>query len=214
MARSVASRTWVVSIVAIAALMVITLGGCSNGGHSTAGASQSPASQSSSPPSQSTSLHMTKTHVSHRLHYQMSYPSGWTLKSATQTSVHGQQGGGRGDPTVDEYDSPGPAAVVVSSEKLPAGMTGQQWLRAYATGGPPTACWPPAAQWGKLKIAGHTARLHGGLVWCNFIEAVTVADGRGYVFTGSPSTHCCHTFSQDTLMAFLATVRFPGDGTA
>jgi hypothetical protein len=211
MIGSKASKTWVVSILAIAALMVITLGGCSNGAHSTT----DPTHTQTTPTASSVSpAGLTQTHTSSRLQYQMSYPAGWTLKAATRPWVYGKAGGERGDSNVDEYDSRGASAIVVSSQKLPSGVTGEQWLRAYDANAEAGACWPPLAQWPTTKIAGHTAWMHGGGSYCNFVEAVTVVNGRAYVFTGSASPHCCHRFDQGEFRSFLATVKFPGDGTA
>ena len=210
MARSAASKTWVVSIVAIAALTMINLSGCSSSGHSTSGQQQT--SNTSPTPSLAANQGMTQTHTSRLLRYEMSYPAIWTLKAATRPWLFGKSGDESG-PTVDEYHSPGPQAILVSSQKLPPKMTDQAWRRSYAGNGTPTACWPSLAQWPTTKIAGHTAWLHGA-GWCNFIEAVTVVNGRAYVFTGSGGPKCCHRFDQGEFESFLATVRFPDNGTA
>jgi hypothetical protein len=151
----------------------------------------------------------TNSNSSGLLQYQMSYPARWTLKSATSSWLGGPRSA-RGGSNVDEYHSPGPSAMIVSSQEVPAGMTDRQWLREYNTSGETGTCWPPIAQWQTTKIAGHTAWMHGGLSWCNFIEAVTFVNGRAYVFTGSGSSHCCRRFDQGLFMDFLATVKFPG----
>jgi hypothetical protein len=212
MVGSATSKTGAASVVTITALVVASLSGCSNSGHTTSG--PTPTHTTSSTPLAATRPVLAKTHTSRLLQYQMSYPAGWTLKSATRPWRFGGPGGERGDSNVDEYDSPGPSAIVVASQKLPTGMTGLQWLHAYDDNADAGACWPPIAQWPTTKIAGHTAWMHGGLSYCNFIEAVTVVNGRAYVFTGSASTQCCHRFDQGTFSTFLTTVKFPGDGSA
>jgi hypothetical protein len=156
---------------------------------------------------------MKKTYTSPLLKYQMSYPARWTLKSAT----HPWLGGPRGDRAgrhSDEYDSPGRKAFLVTSQQVPAGMTDRQWFQEYDTSGETGTCWPPIAQWQTTTIAGHTAWLHGGTSWCDFIEAVTFVNGRAYVFTGSGGAQCCHRFDQGEFESFLATVKFPGDETS
>jgi len=157
---------------------------------------------------------MTQTHTSSFLRYQMSYPAGWTLYSeATKRWVFGGEGDEFGDRTVDEFHAPGPAAFAVSSQEIPPGMTLRQWVRAYMGPGPsanPT-CWPPPASWETTDIAGHTAKVHGGSVSCNFREAVTIVGGRAYVFSGLANRkRCCDYFDPGLFDAFLATIRFPG----
>jgi hypothetical protein len=39
-------------------------------------------------------------------------------------------------------------------------------------------------------------------------------NGRAYVFTGSGGSTCCHRFDQGLFESFLASVKFPGDGTS
>jgi hypothetical protein len=159
---------------------------------------------------------MTQTHGSSLLKYRISYPDGWTVTTATKPWVFGGQGDEAGDPTVDEFHSPGPAAFYVSSQQLPPGMTLPRWIRAYMGGGSSwnPACWPPPATWPTMHIAGHVAKVHGGVSYCNFTEAVTVVDGRAFVFTASPDLErCCNTFDPYLFQALLATVKFPGDAT-
>ena len=196
---------------AASAMAILVMSACSSGGH------PSPVSSTPTPiqPSPSPIPPMTQTHASSFLRYQISYPAGWTLYSeATKPWVFGGKGDEAGDPTVDEFHAPGPAAFYVSSTKIPPGMTLRQWVRAYMGPGPSSfpACWPPPALWEATDIAGHPARVHGGSATCNFTEAVTVVDGRGYVFTATPNRkRCCDSIDPALFAAFLATIRFPGD---
>jgi hypothetical protein len=207
-------RTRVAPIRSIvgAAVTLFVLSACSSG-DPTPPASATPTQPVSSP----TADAMTQTYTSAMLRYGISYPDGWTLTEATEPWVFGGEGDEVGDGTVDEFRSPGPSAFFVSSQEIPAGMTLGQWIPTYTGGGPypNLACWPPPKTWEAIEIAGHPAKEHGGESTCNFTEAVTVADGRAYVFTATPNVEeCCGTFDPELFDAFLASVSIPGDAAA
>jgi hypothetical protein len=154
-----------------------------------------------------------RTRSSSLLRYRISYPAGWHLCKATSAWVFT---GSVFRPAVaqsDVYRSPGRQAFLVSSQKLPRGMSSRQWLRSYVGDGVDTSstCWPAPADWPTTRMAGHVAYLHGEDLFCDFTEAVTFVDGRAYVFTGSAGNPCCRVFDMTRFKAFLATVRFPSD---
>ena len=83
--------------------------------------------------------------------------------------------------------SPDPGEFTVVSQPIPATMTQDAWFAKYLLGGFTNGCFPPRAQWESISITGHPAGLHGGMAQCNFTEAITIVDGRAYIFTASPN---------------------------
>jgi hypothetical protein len=155
------------------------------------------------------------THISSLLGYQIQVPQVDRLIAACTSWTAGQSGDEAGDGTTDVFLLPHRARFIVSSQVLPTGMTGHQWLLAYADhGGTNPNCWPPAESWPTMRIAGRTAYLHGESLYCNFTEAVAVADGRGFVFTGRPQTTCCGVFDMGVFRDLLAHVRFINEASS
>jgi len=210
------------------ALAAATFAGCGGGGTHTTAAATSGASRageaSSTTPADATpspdpcvaqqhfnrAATRTRTQTSRLLRYQMDYPAGWRLETACRPWHFGEPGDQSVPGAMDVYQSPGRPAFVVSSQRIPAGMTVAKYLPTYMRGQPPNEfCWPEPRRWPVLHIAGHVARLRGQNTFCNVTEAVTVVGDRAYVFTGYTNRHGCCLFNQARFDAFLASVTFP-----
>jgi hypothetical protein len=214
-------------VVLLVALVAATLTGCQDNRTKTTGAPSR--ASSATPTAPTTAADATSSplacvahqHVNHAagvrrtrssrlLKYQMAYPAGWRLTTACRRWRFGEPGDQSVPGTIDDYESPGRPAFVVSSQEIPAGMTLMQWLPTYMRGQPPSACWPAPNDWGKLRIAGHPARLRGGNSVCSdATEAVTVDGRTAYVFTGYTNASCCTVFNVALFKTFLDSVKFP-----
>ena len=146
--------------------------------------------------------------------YELAYPPDWTVTAAVQPWIFGRDGDEPGGPTVDQFQSPGDAAFVVSSQAIPKGTTDDAWYAAYLGSAGAAAthpeCFPPHGRWEPIKIDGHAGGVHGGLSGCNFTEAVAIVSGRAYVFTAYANVRApsSDTFDRTLFDTLLSTIRF------
>jgi hypothetical protein len=154
--------------------------------------------------------------------YQFTFPAGWRLTPAETPWVSDPSGGWPEDSSRDVYQSPGKPLFIVTSQTLPPGMSDMQWLRSYIGDQAVTtpgssganACWPPAKNWHKQRLAGQVAYLHGEGEYCGFTEAVTFVGGHAYVFSGLAGV-VPGVFSMERLREFMRSVTFlPASGPA
>ena len=192
-------------VAAVSGVVVVVLGvtGCSAPG-SQAGPSTSSGSVSSSRggPTQTGTQGggalppLTETFTSPLNAYTISYPAGWSVHPATRRWTYplpGPETPGQGeDGLLDPHSSgvfPGTPGWGISAQVIPAQMTDSEWLAWYVRKiGTSTSCNPPYSRYQPVVIDGHPGAIHGGLVSCNFTEAVVVANHVGYIFAAYPNT--------------------------
>ena len=179
--------TSALTVIAALAVLLPLIAGCSS---PSAKAAAPAATVTASSPAVSTSptSSLTQQFTSPQNHYVISYPSGWKVRPATSTWPYGQGETTKTDDVLRAADGSG---WRITSQTIPAGMTGQQWLRKSATHGPVPSntlvCFPKLARYRPTVIDGHQAWVHGGMSPCNFTEAVVVVGPRAYKFTAQPS---------------------------
>src|SRR5207253_10806254 len=105
------------------------------------------------------------------------HPADWAVTPATAPWPIGTDGAAPPDPMLVGFADPGNngQTFVVLSQPLARGQTGAAWLARYqaaAVTQNPVACWPPVAQWERVKIDGVDAWIHGGIAGCAFTEAI------------------------------------------
>jgi hypothetical protein len=105
----------------------------------------------------------------------------------------------------------------ITSQAIPAGMTGTQWLREWAKPSPNApsntlVCFPELTQYRPTVIDGHQAWVHGGMSPCNFTEAVVIVGHRAYKFTAQPALDhwVVWVYNSTTFDQMLASVHFTG----
>lgn len=130
--------------------------------------------------------------MSPRNGYSVKYPVGWTVLPATQTWQPGKEVKW-GDPALDAIQT-SDARFVAAGQKLEAGETAEQWLKAYclASGTDAGKCATVPGSWQPIKIAGSDAYidLDGVAAWPGTItpggkifDAVVVSGATGWAFT-------------------------------
>jgi hypothetical protein len=181
-------------VAAAAAIGVLVIGGAlftmrpssSVGGPSpTPTPSASPTASSALPP-------LSDTFTSSRHGYSVNHPAGWTITPATRVWAPGTTTLW-GDPALDSLTG-ADVRFVATSQRLPAGQTSAQWLRAYCElgGQGPTTCADVTNVWELIQIAGLNAYVDtngipagGGTVFPGgkLFEALLVTGDRAYVLT-------------------------------
>jgi len=152
--------------------------------------------------------------VSDRLGISMRFPPGWAVTAATAPWIWQRNDPGPSDAATDRAVGPQNQAFVVSSQRLPEGMTEDEWWTDYLsadTTGMPAGCFPKTrAEYESVDVAGHSGYLHGGQPACNFTEVVALVDGRAYQLTGYANVALPSggVFDRPTFDAWLTTVAF------
>jgi len=139
---------------------------------------------------------LTETFTSPLNSYTISYPDGWSVHPATNRWTYPLPGPNTPAQGEDELLDPHSAGVLpgtpgwgISAQVIPAQMTDSEWLSWYVGQiGTSTSCNPPLSRYQPVVIDGHPGAIHGGLVGCNFTEAVVVANHVGYIFAAYPNT--------------------------
>ncbi len=115
----------------------------------------------------------------------MAYPANWTVEPASVpwNLVIDQSDSllSSGDLLIAPFGS---ATFAVFGISLPKGMSYETFIEAYRA--PNVAregvgCYPPPTQWERITIDGYDAGLVTG---CEYIEAMLLADGHVYIFSG------------------------------
>ena len=160
---------------------------------------------------------LTKTFTSPLNQYTFSMTAGWTTQPATRRWTYpspGPETPAQGSDILRDPTSsglfPGSPGWGVSAQIIPAGMSDAQWRQWYLrTIGTSTSCNPPQAAYRPIVIDGHPGAIHGGLVGCNFTEAVVVAHHTGYVIAAYPNmdSETDQVYPEDLFEAMLRTVR-------
>lgn len=197
-----------VAVLAVGAVAVTVLGPSRQSvGGPTAVPSAPPAASPSPSPTPLPGLTQTFTSTTHGL--AISYPAGWTTKSATAVWRFGTIIPSAADPALDRLIAPGDVSTIsMTSQAIPTDTV--QWVRAYhdlnvkaigasAAGGDP-ATWQPVP----VGNRNQTGLLYEGT---GFLEAVVALGDRGYVFTlfRTPiQTPSKTSVSQELFLAILA----------
>ena len=114
-------------------------------------------------------------------------PTGWTIQAATAPWVWQPNDTGPTSAATDQAISPSRQAFVVASQRIPSGMSGDEWWANYLggdTSGMPAECFPPSrSDYQVVTVDGQSAYVHGGPGDCNFLEAIVLVGGRAYQLT-------------------------------
>jgi hypothetical protein len=193
-----------VGAVFLAGIAVVGIGGARTGPAPTQAPAASPAGVVPSMSTRGAPV-LDTLFTSPRNGYAVWYPSSWTVRPATQ-SWHRGRDIRWGDPALDAIQT-GDARFIAAGQKLPAGETALQWLKAYCLGGATDIgqCDAVPPSWELVKNAalrytpdaldsrtGSDAYvdLNGVPAWPGTIasggkifDAVVVRDGVGWAFT-------------------------------
>lgn len=146
------------------------------------------------------------TFTSQRHGVAVRYPADWRATRATAGWPAGGDPADPPSPMLDTFVSPTGVTVVVVSQPLPSGVTGQAWLTdrelANARRFPTDArCWPAPSAMERVTVNSAPTWLHGD---CGKNEAIAFLGGRVYEITQYPDP----TYNRALFDAFLSTVRF------
>lgn len=193
-----------IAVVLVGGVLLLRPGSNSGIGGPTPSVTASPSATPSASASNSASaaVALTETFTSARHGFSVHYPLGWTVKDATKPwSFFGTNSWGSG--INDELNS-ATQRFSGASQALAVGQTADQWMTAYANGGP-TSSWQPVTvggQAGKITYDGGPAAggtiSPGGVMY----DAVVVSRGRAYNFNMDGKV------DRPTFEGFLATVTF------
>jgi hypothetical protein len=152
--------------------------------------------------------------TSMRLGISTKFPAGWRVTAATESWIWQSADPGPTDAATDRAVGPENQAFVISSQRLPNGMTEDAWWADYLsadTTGTSPGCFPAKrADYGAVVVAGYPGFLHGGLPACNFTEVVVVVEGRAYQLSAfaNVSAPTGGLFDRVLFDAWLTTVTF------
>jgi hypothetical protein len=152
--------------------------------------------------------------TSERLGIRLRFPPGWTVQPATAPWIWQPGDPGPIEEARDRALGPATEAFVVTSQRIPAGMDEAAWWADYLsadTSGMPIGCFPTTlAGYERIVVAGIAGYLHGGLVGCNFTEAVVLTGGRAYQLTAyvNYALPSAGVFDRGLFDAWLSTVVF------
>ena len=152
--------------------------------------------------------------VSDRHGITVKFPPSWRVVAATQPWIWQEVDPGPSDAATDRALGPENQAFVVASQRLPDGMTEEDWWTDYLsadTTGMPAGCFPATrAGYAQVDVAGRAGFRHGGQQACNFTEVVVIADGRAYQLTAyaNVSVPSRGIFDPAVFDAWLSTIEF------
>ncbi len=204
-------------IVAVVGFAGLNLFG--RGGTGTGGSSPSPIVTPTAPPTPGptpaptpidTSAWTPVSSARFGLNYKV--PPGWSTQAATAPWIW--KAHDPGPTSVDQTVDAQRQGFQVASEKIPAGMTSDQWWADYLsvdTSSMPFGCFPSKVSDYRIStVDGQTAYVHGEKVACNFSEAIVLVDGRAYQLEAQPNvdTVVGRVFDPALFEAWLSTVRF------
>jgi hypothetical protein len=195
-------------VVVVAAAALLTVGGRPDPGAGRP--SPSPTIAPSPPLDPATWVPFT----SNRLGIRLRFPPGWSVQPATAPWIWQLRDPGPVEAAGDRAFGPATEAFVVSSQHIPAGMDEATWWADYLsadTSGMPAGCFPPTLTgYERLVVAGVPGYVHGGLVGCNFTEAVVLTGGRAYQLTAYAryALPSGGVFDRRLFDAWLSTVTF------
>jgi hypothetical protein len=141
-------------------------------------------------------------------------PPGWSLVKATGPWIWQPADPGPSNAAADRAVGPQNQAFVVASQRLPAGMSEDEWWVDYLsadTTGMPAGCFPATrAGYEPVDVSGKPGFLHGGLGQCNFTEVIVVVEGRAYQLTAYVNLTVPNglRFDRAVFDAWLSTVTF------
>jgi hypothetical protein len=146
-----------------------------------------------------------RSFTSARYGLEMAYPARWTVESASQPwNLVTDQISGVFLSSTDRFFAPKLSATFAAyGMALPEGMPYEAFIadyRAPNVAARGVGCFPPPSLWERITIDGHDAGLVSG---CDYLEAMLLADGHVYIFSG----YSALAIDRPMFDAFLSTIR-------
>lgn len=144
------------------------------------------------------------------------FPPGWTMTAATVPWIWQPQDPGPPNGASDTAVASDRRALLISTQKIPAGMSEDAWWADYiGQGGPIPFCFPATkAGYEAVTVDGHPGYLHGNQNGCNFTEVIVLAGGRAYQLSAFVNLDVAvqGVFSRAVFDAWLSTVHLDPAG--
>jgi len=138
------------------------------------------------------------------------FPPDWNVTAATAPWIWQSQDPGPPTNAIDTAVAADRRALLISSQKLPPGMSEDAWWTDYtAQGGPIPFCFPTSRSgYETVTVDGTSGYLHGGKDGCNFTEVIVLTGGRAYQLTAFVNLDNATQgiFSRPLLDAWLSTI--------